>query len=66
VLNEDPAAFDACRTSDPEKTLQAFAEHGALKGTIAVDGGDCDALLARFAQAGAPAHRSGCVGAQAR
>jgi transaldolase len=36
----------------PEKTLQAFAEHGALKGTMAVDGGDAEAMLARFAQAG--------------
>lgn len=36
----------------PEKTLHAFAEHGALKGTMAVDGGDAEAMLARFAQAG--------------
>jgi transaldolase len=36
----------------PEKTLQAFAQHGALKGTMAVDGGDAEAMLARFAQAG--------------
>jgi len=36
----------------PEKTLQAFAEHGALKGTMAVDSGDAEAMLARFAQAG--------------
>ena len=36
----------------PEKTLQAFAEHGALKGTMAEDGGDVEAMLARFAQAG--------------
>ncbi|HUF21265.1 MAG TPA: transaldolase [Burkholderiales bacterium] len=36
----------------PEKTLKAFAEHGVLKGTMAVDGGDAEALLARFAHAG--------------
>jgi transaldolase len=36
----------------PEKTLHAFAEHGALKGTTAVDGGDAEAMLTRFAQAG--------------
>ena len=36
----------------PEKTLQAFAQHGALKGMMAVDGGDAEILLARFAQAG--------------
>ena len=36
----------------PQKTLLAFAEHGALEGTMAADGGDSDATLARFAQAG--------------
>ncbi len=36
----------------PEKTLRAFAEHGELKGAMAPDGGDCEAVLARFAQAG--------------
>jgi transaldolase len=36
----------------PEKTLHAFAEHGALKGEMAVDGGDAEAVLKRFAQAG--------------
>ncbi|MDA3888578.1 MAG: transaldolase [Allgaiera sp.] len=36
----------------PEKTLHAFAEQGVLKGAMAVDGGDCEAMLARFAQAG--------------
>ncbi|HUH00770.1 MAG TPA: transaldolase [Kofleriaceae bacterium] len=36
----------------PEKTLQAFAEHGVLKGAMAVDGGDAEAMLARFANAG--------------
>lgn len=36
----------------PEKALLAFAEHGAVKGAMAVDGGDAEAMLARFAQAG--------------
>jgi transaldolase len=36
----------------PEKTLRAFAEHGALKGAMATDGGDAEVVLARFAQAG--------------
>ena len=36
----------------PEKTLHAFAEHGALRGPMAEDGGDADAVLARYAEAG--------------
>jgi transaldolase len=36
----------------PEKTLRAFAEHGALAGTMAADGGDAEALLVRFTEAG--------------
>ena len=36
----------------PEKTLLAFAEHGALKSVMAADGGDAEATLTRFAQAG--------------
>ena len=36
----------------PEKTLQAFAEQGTLHGAMAEDGGDAEAVLARFAQAG--------------
>ena len=36
----------------PEKTLHAFAEHGALKGTMALDGGDAELILANFAQFG--------------
>ena len=45
------AAPDTINTL-PEKTLRAFAEHGALKGAMAVDGGDAEAVLARFADAG--------------
>jgi transaldolase len=36
----------------PEKTLLAFAEHGQLQGVMPVDGGDAEAVLARFAKAG--------------
>jgi transaldolase len=36
----------------PAKTLRAFAEHGELHGAMAVDGGDAEATLARFAEAG--------------
>jgi transaldolase len=45
------AAPDTINTV-PEKTLRAFAEHGELKGAMAEDGGDAEALLARFTQAG--------------
>jgi transaldolase len=45
------AAPDTINTI-PEKTLHAFAEHGRLKGAMAEDGGDAEAILARFAQAG--------------
>jgi transaldolase len=36
----------------PAKTLEAFADHGQLHGPMAVDGGDAEAVLARFAGAG--------------
>jgi transaldolase len=36
----------------PEKTLRAFAERGKLKGALAADGGDAEAVLARFGSAG--------------
>ena len=59
---KDPSAPDtlyveALAASDtidtiPEKTLRAFAEHGELKGAMAVDGGDAESALVRFAQAG--------------
>lgn len=45
------AAPDTINTL-PEKTLHAVAEHGALRGTMAFDGGDAEATLARFAQSG--------------
>ena len=36
----------------PEKTLRAFADHGELHGAMRKDGGDCDAMLAKYAKAG--------------
>ncbi len=45
------AAPDTINTI-PEKTLLAFAEHGKVKGALPTDGGDAEALLAEFTQAG--------------
>ncbi len=36
----------------PEATLHALAEHGELDGILPAHGGDCEEVLARFAQAG--------------
>ncbi len=36
----------------PEGTLKAFADHGEVAGPMAVDGGDCEAVLAQFNSAG--------------
>ena len=36
----------------PEGTLKAFANHGELGRTMALDGDDCEAVLASFAKAG--------------
>jgi transaldolase len=36
----------------PEGTLKAFADHGELGPLLAADGGDCEAVLAAFANAG--------------
>ena len=58
---KDPAAPDtlyvgalaAPDTIDtiPEKTLRAFADHGSAVSAMAPDGGDAEAVLARFASA---------------
>ena len=45
------AAPDTINTI-PEKTLRAFAEHGELNGVMAEDGGDAEAVLKKFVQAG--------------
>jgi transaldolase len=59
---KDPAAPDtlyvealaAPDTIDtmPENTLRAFAEHGEIRGMVAEDSGNAEALLARFSEAG--------------
>jgi transaldolase len=36
----------------PEPTLLAFAEHGTVGEPIPADGGDCEAVLARFGELG--------------
>jgi len=36
----------------PEQTLRAFAQHGKVAGVMSTDGGDAEAVLADFAQAG--------------
>jgi len=45
------AAPDTINTI-PEKTLLAFADHGTMSGTMAVDGADAEEVLGVFAQAG--------------
>ncbi|MGH7003898.1 MAG: transaldolase [Alphaproteobacteria bacterium] len=45
------AAQDTIATI-PEKTLSAFAERGRVVGVLEADGGDAEAVLARFAAAG--------------
>lgn len=36
----------------PEGTLKALADHGEIGPVMALDGGDCEAILAQFAKAG--------------
>ena len=36
----------------PEGTLKALADHGELSSILSADGGDCEEVLAKFAQAG--------------
>ena len=36
----------------PESTLKALAEHGEVGALLPADGGDCEEVLARFAEAG--------------
>ena len=45
------AAPDTINTI-PEKTLHAYADHGKLRGAMAVDGGDSDATLQELTKAG--------------
>ncbi len=39
-------------TTLPDKTLLAFADHGKLRSEMPADGGDAEAMLAEFTQAG--------------
>jgi transaldolase len=45
------AAPDTINTM-PDKTLQAFADHGKLHGAMPKDGGDCERVIAQFNAAG--------------
>ena len=36
----------------PEKTLKALADHGEINTIMSADGGDCEAVLKQFADAG--------------
>jgi transaldolase len=36
----------------PEATLKAFADHGEIGSILPADGGTCEEMLAKFAQAG--------------
>ncbi len=45
------AAPDTVNTI-PEKTLQAFADHGEMKGALPVDGGDAEEMLVEFTRVG--------------
>jgi transaldolase len=59
---KDPKASDALYITTlaapltvntmPEATLKAFADHGQLGAIMAADGGDCEEVLAKLAQAG--------------
>jgi transaldolase len=59
---KDPAASDTLYVKAlaapltvntmPEPTLKALADHGDIGAALAADGGDCEAVLAQFAQAG--------------
>jgi transaldolase len=59
---KDPAASDVLYikalaapftvNTMPEGTLKALAEHGELGAILPADGGDCEEVLAKFAQAG--------------
>jgi transaldolase len=59
---KDPAASDVLYVKAlaapftvntmPEGTLKALADHGSLGGLLTADGGDSDAVLAKFAAAG--------------
>ena len=45
------AAPDTINTM-PEKTLHAFADHGSVSAAMAMDGGNCEAVLRQISAAG--------------
>ena len=52
VLYVESLAAPLTVNTMPEGTLQAFADHGAVGAVLPADGGDAEAVLARFAKAG--------------
>src|SRR5258708_10831553 len=40
----------------PDGTLKALADHGGVRATMPADGGDCEEILARFAEANIDVH----------
>lgn len=52
VLYVEALAAGGTINTIPEQTLHAFADHGRVGHGMAADGGDCDAVIARFEQAG--------------
>jgi transaldolase len=52
VLYVEALAAPETINTMPDKTLLAFADHGAVKGVMRVDGGDAEAVLAEFASQG--------------
>lgn len=59
---KDPAARDTLYVEElaasetvatiPDKTLEAFADHGKVGAPLPLDGGDADAVIAEFAKLG--------------
>jgi transaldolase len=52
TLYVDALAAPATINTLPEKTLQAFADHGRVTGVMAPDGGDAEQVLAAFGREG--------------
>jgi len=52
VLYVGPLAAPFTVNTLPEATLKAFADHGEVGPLMAVDGGDCEQVISRFAKAG--------------
>jgi len=52
VLYVKALAAPATVNTMPEPTLKALADHGEISGVMPADGGNCEQVLAKFAQAG--------------